>query len=210
MIISEININPELRATIWPLKPEEKAALEESILSEGCRDPLVLWNNTILDGHNRHEICTRLKIPFKTTTVKLTDILDAKLWIRMNQISRRNLADDQRAMNAAFITELKSAIALRERAKAGREAGGKATPEQKADRLSVKTTDKRSKPKRPKKDTRKEVSKAAKVSERKLRAALKIKKEDPKLAEKILAGEITIRDAKKVLEERERATRRAR
>lgn len=122
--------------------------------------------------------------------------------LNSNQVARRNLTDDQRAMNNVGIIELKSTIAMRERAKTAVDAR-----EVKAGRkepiLPVKTTDKIAKKKRPKKDTREEVSKAAKVSQSKVRAALNIKKDDPKLAAKVLAGEITIRDANEEQTERE-------
>lgn len=47
-----------------PLAPEEYAQLEANI--EGCRDPLVVWDGTLIDGHNRFEICSKLGLPFKT------------------------------------------------------------------------------------------------------------------------------------------------
>ena len=48
-----ITVNPELKAYIDPLTPEEHEALERSILAEGCRDALVLWGDVLVDGHNR-------------------------------------------------------------------------------------------------------------------------------------------------------------
>ena len=49
----DIVVNEELKAYIDPLTPDEHAALERSILAEGCRDALVLWGNVLVDGHNR-------------------------------------------------------------------------------------------------------------------------------------------------------------
>ena len=40
-----IIVNEELKAYIDPLTPDEFAALERSILTEGCRDALVLWGD---------------------------------------------------------------------------------------------------------------------------------------------------------------------
>ena len=48
-----IIINEELRAYIDPLTANEYAALERSMLAEGCRDALVLWGEVLIDGHNR-------------------------------------------------------------------------------------------------------------------------------------------------------------
>ena len=48
----ELQINPEFKDLIFPLKPEEYEGLEKSIIEEGCRDAIVSWNSTIIDGHN--------------------------------------------------------------------------------------------------------------------------------------------------------------
>jgi N6-adenosine-specific RNA methylase IME4 len=38
-----IKIDPELKALIPPLAPEEYAQLEANLIADGCRDPLVVW-----------------------------------------------------------------------------------------------------------------------------------------------------------------------
>ena len=53
----DLKIDPEFEQKIPPLTDEEFALLEENILSDGeIRDPLVVWNGYILDGHNRFRI----------------------------------------------------------------------------------------------------------------------------------------------------------
>jgi hypothetical protein len=54
----ELTVDPEFRSLIPPLSTEELQGLERSILDEGVRDPVVVWGNTIVDGHNRHDICS--------------------------------------------------------------------------------------------------------------------------------------------------------
>ena len=61
-----ISIDTEFKNLIPPLTAEEYAGLEESILNEGCRDAIVLWGETIIDGHNRYEICTKHGVDFRT------------------------------------------------------------------------------------------------------------------------------------------------
>ena len=39
----QIQIDPEFKALIPPLAPDELAQLEANILRDGCRDPLVVW-----------------------------------------------------------------------------------------------------------------------------------------------------------------------
>lgn len=60
-----LNINQELKELIPKLQQEEYQLLEKSIIEEGCRDSIIIWNNTIIDGHNRYEICTKNNIPYK-------------------------------------------------------------------------------------------------------------------------------------------------
>ena len=48
-----MKIDKEFADLIPPLTEEEYKGLETSILNEGCRDALVVWNDTLVDGHNR-------------------------------------------------------------------------------------------------------------------------------------------------------------
>jgi hypothetical protein len=56
----------------------------------------VLWEESILDGHHRYEICQRHKIQFKTVVKSFDTREQAKLWIISNQLSRRNISPEQR------------------------------------------------------------------------------------------------------------------
>jgi len=94
-----IVIDPKLHELIPPLSAEERELLEVSIKAEGCRDALVIWQgkNTLLDGHNRYEICLEHGIDFNTHEIPLADHDGAKDWIIRNQFARRNLTAFQRA-----------------------------------------------------------------------------------------------------------------
>lgn len=91
-----MKIDKEFADLIPPLTPEEFNGLEASILAEGCRDSLVVWNGTLIDGHNRYKICSEHDIPFSIIERDFTDRDSAMLWIIQNQLSRRNLNDFQR------------------------------------------------------------------------------------------------------------------
>ncbi|GEM_PF-2536041 len=91
-----IKILPELKECMFAMNEQEKKQLEESILSEGCRDALIIWNGVLIDGHNRYEICTKHGITFRTVNMDFKDIEEAKRWIIFNQLARRNLTDEQR------------------------------------------------------------------------------------------------------------------
>ena len=97
-MIRELNINVEFQDLIPPLSLEEQESLEESIIAEGCRDSLIIWGNTIIDGYHRYAICHKNYIPFTTVNKKqeLESELDVKLWMINNQFSRRNLPTETR------------------------------------------------------------------------------------------------------------------
>lgn len=92
-----IIVDPEFKALIPPLSPDEYSQLEANILADGCRDPLVVWagENVLIDGHNRYEICTRHGIGFNTVEHEFADRDAAMDWMDANQLGRRNITPDQ-------------------------------------------------------------------------------------------------------------------
>ena len=52
-----LKIDPEFQSQIPPLTDDEFKQLEENILKEGkLISPLIVWGNTLVDGHNRYEL----------------------------------------------------------------------------------------------------------------------------------------------------------
>jgi 16S rRNA G966 N2-methylase RsmD len=107
-------INEEFRDLIPPLTKEEYEGLEESVVNEGCRESIIVWNDIIVDGHNRYEICKNHDIEFSVTEKNFANTDDAKLWIINNQFSRRNISIFDRG-NLAI--KMKSIIAARAKEK---------------------------------------------------------------------------------------------
>lgn len=95
----ELTIDEGFRRMLRPLSRDEYEALERSIREQGCRDRIVVWEetNTLLDGHNRLEICQRHDIEYETYRVSLPDRAAALSWIAANQIARRNLTPQETA-----------------------------------------------------------------------------------------------------------------
>ena len=92
-----LQIDKEFRDLLPTLTAEESAALEESIEREGCRDALIVWGDTLVDGHNRHEICTRRGFPFQVRQMEFDSREDVIIWICANQNARRNITPEQKA-----------------------------------------------------------------------------------------------------------------
>lgn len=107
-------IDTEFENLIPPLSEDEYKQLEENLKNgwETERGKIIIWNDTIIDGHNRYNICTENNIQFKTHTKEFSSRDDVLLWIIDNQRGRRNMPDFARIK-----LELKKAEILRPKAK---------------------------------------------------------------------------------------------
>ena len=90
----DLIIDPEFKRLLPDLSQDEYLRLEESILAEGCREALVLWDKTIIDGHNRYQICKKHALPFRTEQREFLSREEALRWILLNQIGRRNISPE--------------------------------------------------------------------------------------------------------------------
>ena len=108
----KVDIDLEIQSLIPPLRPDELAKLRDSIKTEGCRDPLVLWkgHDVLLDGHNRYAICRELGKPFTVREMEFPNKDHAKLWIIKNQLGRRNLTDTQFNLMVGMEYELEKKV----------------------------------------------------------------------------------------------------
>jgi len=202
-----INIDPEFKSLIAPLSDLEFNQLKENIRTDvdGVREPLAVWafgscdeegqpTYLLLDGHHRYRAWKELSDEgevlhaLRIFTPIIGDTRDAALlWIEENQIGRRNLTDDQRAVIWESIRERRSAIASKEGAAKARAA--------KVD--SAKTTETEAPSTPAKRDTREEVAIESGLPESKLRAVAKLKKVRRALVQDVRAGQITLRQATK-------------
>lgn len=115
----DIRIDEGLRAYIDPLTEDEHAALERSLLAEGCRDALVLWGDLLIDGHNRYALCMKHGIPFRTTqNTHFKSMDDVHLWMIENHLGRRSVSDFQRGVLALRKKEILQARTAAEEAPA--------------------------------------------------------------------------------------------
>ncbi len=93
-----LKIDPEFQSQIPPLTDDEFHQLEENILKEGkLLSPLIVWNNTLVDGHNRYAILQKHpEICFSTMPLRFANREEALAWICKNQLGRRNLSPEQK------------------------------------------------------------------------------------------------------------------
>ena len=93
-----LKIDPEFQNQIPPLTDDEYKQLEENILKEGkLISPLIVWNNILVDGHNRYEIVQEHpEISFSTMPLPFESREEVLAWICKNQLGRRNLTPEQK------------------------------------------------------------------------------------------------------------------
>lgn len=116
-------IDFEFQSLIPPLSDDEFKRLEKSILAEGVRDPIITWNGTIIDGHNRYTVCQKHGIKFNTAPRKFASRDAAKIWIIENQFARRNLSKYDRSVLALQLEPLYAAEAKRRQQESGKQFG---------------------------------------------------------------------------------------
>ena len=167
---------------IPPLSIEERGELENSIMDEGCRDAICVWNGVIVDGHNRYEICKRRKRAFRVKEMSFDNDEAAVAWIIRNQFGRRNLTAMQRAELALKLKEAVAAEAKKRQVSQLKKGAEKPVPQKSAERKSGETRD--------------ELAKMAGVSHDTIAKVEKIVAEaEPEVVEATRRGEMSINKA---------------
>jgi ParB-like chromosome segregation protein Spo0J len=95
-------IDETIRRVLMPLREDELQLLEQSVLAEGIRDPLVIWRRgdelILLDGHHRYQLAQKHGLDFSVVEMEFDNKTDAVQWVLRNQLARRNLTDEQRTI----------------------------------------------------------------------------------------------------------------
>jgi len=176
-MMKTFKINNEFKVLIDALDITEYSYLESNILENGIRDPLVIWNGTIIDGHNRYEIAQKHNLDFQTVEYQFKDEEEVKIWIIKNQFGKRNLTTAKKIELALLLEPLIQAKA--------KENQGTRNDIQQKSAESLKPT-----------ETRQEIAKLAGVSHDTVNKYKKLKVEaPPELMEKVKKGEVKINTA---------------
>ena len=188
-----ITINEDIRSFIDPLTPVEYAALERSLLADGCRDALVLWRDVLIDGHNRYDICRKHDIAFRTVqNDRFESLEEVMLWVIDNNLARRSVSDFQRGMLALRRKEIVAARATQRATESPASAPDAAQND-------AAEAGEGGDPLDPPWNTREDVAKAARVSANTLSQIERIRKTAaPQLVEAVRSGTISVSAAANV------------
>lgn len=201
--MENIIVTEELKAYIDPLTEDEYAALERSILAEGCRDALVLWGDILVDGHNRHSICTKHGLPFQTVqNTRFKSMEDVHLWMIDQHLGRRSVSDFQRGVLALRKKEIMEARRLAVLSDPSPEASATET-EAPASAIGAPVPD------APPLKSREAIARAARISSATVTQIEKIQKAAaPELVAAVRSGEVSISAAAVIADLRRGAGRR--
>lgn len=184
-----IKIDNEFKALIPPLMKDEYEQLEKNILKEGIREPVLLWGNTIIDGHNRYEIAMKHNLRYRTVEKTFKSRQEVIEWMILNQFGRRNLSAYQRSLLALKLKPVFEEKAKENKVEAIRQA--EQFNSKKQDSFSQNSAETKKEIKTI--DTREELSKIANVSHDTMAKVQKIEEKAPeKLKEKMSNGDISI------------------
>jgi len=175
-----MKINDKFKKLIPPLSVDEFEQLEKNCLSEGIIDAIIIWNDYIIDGHNRYEIAIKHNLHFKTESKDFQTESDVIEWMILHQFGRRNLSNYQRSVLALQLESVFSARA-KENLKASGEKFGKGLPRL-AEPIEIKPI-----------NTRQEIAKVANVSHGTLDKVKVIEAKAPEdVKAKLTSGEFSI------------------
>ena len=187
-------------AELYPLMTEEELIdLAADIEAKGVLEPVTLYQGRLLDGRNRCLAWERLgNPPLKGKPVNLGDLTPTE-WVISKNSKRRHLTKGQLASIGAKATPMITEDIKRREAERKHMVRKKVETTQ-SDESATETTGRnsaQSKTRAPK--AVETAGKALGVSGDSVRIAKKIQKEDPDLAKKLEAGEISLNAAEKQL-----------
>lgn len=93
-----LQINNKIRECLLGDYKKEFKRLKRNILADNViHDPILIWNNTIIDGHLRYEIAQKHQLTFTTKELHFENEEEAMQYRARKQFDKRNSNDFQRA-----------------------------------------------------------------------------------------------------------------
>ena len=91
-----LKINPDFRQLVFPLSPDERKEMEDSICDLSRLPVIHVWKHYVLTDFAVYECCRFLELPYEVKTVELTCEDEAFAWICENQLKRSTLPKEMR------------------------------------------------------------------------------------------------------------------
>lgn len=112
----DLNIDFEF-GNLSPEMPQEQYdILEEDLVDHGCHEPLLIWNDYIIDGHHRYNLCHKWEIPFSVLKAQFPSREDTIVWICQQHLKKTYLANiHKRYLVGKYFTARKTVISREHR-----------------------------------------------------------------------------------------------
>lgn len=92
----KLRADPDFTRLSCPISEKEFQLLADSICSSGCKIPISIWDDIILDGHKRYQICCDNNIPFDVKRLYFAVREDAVIWACRQHCQHVDLSDERR------------------------------------------------------------------------------------------------------------------
>ena len=69
-----------------PFEPEREMEFEKSLLRDGCREPIIVWEGVIIEGYKRYRICAAEAIDFPVKEMDFPSEEEAISWVCRQRI----------------------------------------------------------------------------------------------------------------------------
>ncbi len=95
-MLNKLIIDTEFRLLVQPISPEALLSLQEDILLNGKKLPVLVWEGNIIDGYEIYELCQKHNIPVTVSSKKFSVRSQAISWICRRQLTRQDLIVETR------------------------------------------------------------------------------------------------------------------
>jgi ParB-like chromosome segregation protein Spo0J len=186
------------------MRDEEWRPFLEDVREHGVRDPLTVQRGgVVLDG--RHRLRAARESGQETVPARVVELTEEEqaAYVLRVALLRRHLSDDQRAVLAARWNKAEARAARSDRARKAGQASGRSRQKAAANSVDKASSEFAAagdgKEEAPVGRTREKAAVQHGVPERKVRAALELEQQSPELAAKVLAGKMTLKQARRDL-----------
>ena len=101
-------IDREFNKLRIPMEDKTWEVLEDDLLTNGCINPISIWNGIIIDGSKRYRICRKYGLPYEVNELDFASREEVIIWIcreRMKDLQKTTSASEY-IVGKLFITEL--------------------------------------------------------------------------------------------------------
>lgn len=91
LALRDLNIDFEFNNLSPDIPQEIYNNLEEDLVDYGCKEPILIWHDYIIDGHYRYNLCHKWEIPFSIKKVNFSSRDEAIVWICRQHLKKQYL-----------------------------------------------------------------------------------------------------------------------